>query len=120
MGHHPGGDTERRRRLRRRTWRPSERWRWLGHYPGCPPKGGEAEVDSVGACTNGGAGELPGKAGRAADGGGPGRVAKVGGACCGVSPRGVVEPRRGRSRGWRTLGEKLFKELSLLTIKLVL
>jgi hypothetical protein len=33
-------------------------------------------------------------------------MAKVGGACCDVSP-----PRRGRSGGWRTSGEKLFKEL---------
>jgi hypothetical protein len=36
------------------------------------------------------AGGLPGKAGRAADGGGPGHAAKVGGACCGVSPRGAA------------------------------
>jgi hypothetical protein len=60
--------------------------RWLGHYPGSPPKGGEAEVDGVGARTNGGVGGLPGKAGRAADGGGPGHAAKVGG---GAVPREI-------------------------------
>jgi hypothetical protein len=75
---------------------------------GCPPKGDEAEVDSVGVRTNDGAGGLPGKAGRSAGGGGPERAAKVGGACCGVSLRGAVGPRHGRSGGWRTPGEKLF------------
>jgi hypothetical protein len=44
------------------------------------------EVDGVRAHTNGGVGGLPGKAGRAADGGGPGRTAKVGG---GAAPREI-------------------------------
>jgi hypothetical protein len=61
-------------------------------------------------------GALPGKVGWAADGGGPRRTAKVGGACCGVSPSGARGAgRRGRAAGdlevGERLGEKLFKEL---------
>uniref|UniRef100_A0A804LR18 Uncharacterized protein n=1 Tax=Zea mays TaxID=4577 RepID=A0A804LR18_MAIZE len=72
--------------MRRRTCRPSKRCGGWDIILGCPPKGGEAEVDGIGARTNYGVGGLPEKAGRAADGEGPGRAAKVGG---GATPREI-------------------------------